>query len=362
MRQTLVVSVVAAGAFAQLTARVSVDPAGFPLNWSEIAFNHAVSADGRWLAYHSCGNVYLRDLSSGQVILASPTLPGTVPTGYAQYASISDDGRYVAFESNSDALVPGDTNGVNDVFVFDRLTNTVERVSVDSYGNQVWGGGAAAMISGDGSTVAFASWAGNLVPNDTNYAADVFVRDLATGVTTRESVDSNGQQVSLPWYGSNHTIGLLAISRDGMVVAFESEFDALVPGDTNMCWDVFVRDRAAGTTSRVSVSSTGVEGDNLSLFPSLSGNGRHVAFASLASTLVPGDTNGGWGGSAGDVFVHDRWTATTERVNLTMAGTQSTGGIEGGGTAMSCNGRFVAYQSYASDLVPNDTNGAGGVA
>ena len=188
------------------------------------------------------------------------------------------------------------------------------RVSVDSAG--VEGNGWCAhpqSISGDGRFVAFDSHADNLVPGDTNRRRDVFVHDRQTGTTTRVSVDSSGVQ-------GDGSSSLPSISVDGRFVAFESGATNLVSGDTNRRLDVFVHDRQTGTTTRVSVDSSGVQGDGSSFVPSISGDGHFVAFHSFARNLVPGDNN-----AAGDVFVHGRQTGATQRVSVDSSGVEGNG-------------------------------------
>jgi hypothetical protein len=135
-------------------------------------------------------------------------------------------------------------------------------------------------------------------------------------------------------------------------VAFTSTALNLVPGDTNFAWDVFVHDLQTGATTRVSVDSSGAEGDGLSMIPSISSDGRYVAFTSLATNLVPGDTN-----AAYDVFVHDRQTGATTRVSVDSAGVQGDGDSGWADLSLSADGRFVAFESLAANLVPGDTNG-----
>jgi Tol biopolymer transport system component len=259
--------------------------------------------------------------------------------------SMTADGRRIAFASISPGLVPGDTNGVYDVFVRDRLTGSVERCSVSSTGEQGdrLSGLYGVAISAYGRYVAFGSRATNLVAGDTNGVSDVFVRDLVLGTTERVSLDSAGNEGD----GSSFHP---ALSADGRFVAFTSYATNLVPGDTNGLYDTFVRDRATGITERVSVDSTGAEVHDGSYRPSISSDGRYVAFESLSSELVAGDTNLTW-----DVFVHDRWTGITERESLSTAGVQ--GNDASWDVAISGDGRFVVFSSYATNLVPGDRNG-----
>src|SRR5688572_7972318 len=182
-------------------------------------------------------------------------------------SAISADGKFVAFESYADNLVAGDTNGFADVFVHDRATGITERVSVDSSGVEGNGNSHGPSISADGQVVAFYSYAKNLVAGDRSFDFDVFVHDRATGITERVSVDSSGVE-------GNSSSSSPSISADGQVVAFESYASNLVAGDTNGYWDVFVHDRASGITERVSVESSGAEGDNDSGYPSISADGQ----------------------------------------------------------------------------------------
>ena len=179
------------------------------------------------------------------------------------YSSVSADGRYVAFYTPASNLVPDDTNGVFDVFVRDRFTGTVERVSVASDGTQGNDASVWPSISADGRYVAFYTPASNLVPGDTNGEFDVFVRDMKTGVVDRVSVASDGTQ-------GNGASVWPSISGDGRYVAFHSFASNLVPGDTNQTWDVFVHDRVTGATERMSVASGGAEVFGISLSPVIS--------------------------------------------------------------------------------------------
>ena len=273
----------------------------------------------------------------------------SVATGGAQgnshsYApSISDDGRFVAFYSQASNLAAGDTNLAFDAFVRDRMNGTTERVSLDSSGAQASGPSQNPWISADGQCVAFESNAANLVAGDTNGSRDVFVRDRMTGTTERVSVDSAGLQ-------ANAQSERPSISADGRFVAFRSLASNLVAGDTNGTWDLFVRDRMSGTTERVSVDSAGGQANSSSEWPSISADGRFVAFRSIATNLVSGDTNGTW-----DVFVRDRMSGTTERVSVDSAGAQGNGASDF--PSISADGRFVAFQSLATNLVTGDANG-----
>jgi Tol biopolymer transport system component len=272
---------------------------------------------------------------------------GAEASGDSYDSSISANGRFVAFASTAPNLVAGDTNGYVDVFVHDRRTDTTRRVSLSSGGNQSNGDSDWTSISADGRFVAFESDASNLVPGDTNSHTDVFVHDRETGSTRRVSVSSDGSE-------GNGDSEYASISADGGLVAFSSAASNLVRGDSNGTNDIFVRDRTIRRTRRVSVSSAGSEGDGFSYSPSISADGRSVAYSSAATNLVPGDTN-----DDTDIFVRDRETARTRRVSV------SSGGVEGNGNSgspsLSADGRTVAFDSSASNLVGGDTNLSGDI-
>ena len=241
-------------------------------------------------------------------------------------------------------LVPGDTNRDWDVFVHDRRTGTTELVSVASDATTPGNGDSGyPQISADGRFVAFLSDASDLVPGDTNGVTDIFVRDLQTGTTERVSVGSSGAQANGQSLGPT-------ISGDGRFVAFRSAASNLIQGDTNGVGDIFVRDTQAGTTDLVSVASDGTKGNGDSYGPSISADGRFVVFRSKASNLVAGDTNG-----KDDIFRYDRRTATTELVSVDSSGAQSNRNSYAPFT--NADGRFVVFWSGASNLVPGDTNG-----
>ena len=260
-------------------------------------------------------DVFVHDRQTGETSRVSVSSAGGQGNNDSGVITpISSDGRYVAFASGADNLVDGDTNGVSDVFVHDRQTGETTRVSVSSAGGQgINGGGGTPSISSDGWYVAFVSSADNLVDGDSNLRGDVFVHNRQNGETTRVSVSSAGGQ------GNNgSSTSSPSISSDGRYVAFESFADNLVDGDTNGAQDVFVHDRQTGETSRVSVSSAGGQGKDGSSMSSFSFDGRYVAFISPADNLVGGDTNG-----ENDIFIHDRQTGETTRVSVSSTGGQS---------------------------------------
>ena len=293
---------------------------------------------------HAQGAYTPESPTAGTTTLVSVASDGTQGNDDSNWPAISADGRYVAFHSTASTLVPGDSNGTYDIFVRDRQTGATTRVSVASDGTQGNGISYSPAISADGRYVAFHSGASTLVIGDANGQVDVFVHDTQTNQTSLVSLASGGIQ------GNSYSM-YPAISADGRYVAFHSAASNLVTGDDNWQVDVFVHDRQTSATSRVSVDSIGTQGDDGSYNPSISADGRYVAFHSAASTLVTGDTNGGF-----DIFLHDRQSSATSRVSVSSTGTQ--GDYGSGGSAISADGRYVAFHSSAGNLVPVDTNGS----
>jgi Putative Ig domain/Fibronectin type III domain/WD40-like Beta Propeller Repeat len=346
------------------TTRVSVATDGTQAN--EHSHGSALSADGRYVSFASmasnlvagdtnaASDVFVRDQVAGTTTRVSVASDGTQGNGSSGSggSAISANGRYVAFVSYASNLVAGDTNGSPDVFVHDMVTGATTRVSVASDGTQAndysWNVPA---ISADGRYVAFYSSASNLVVGDTNNSTDVFVHDTVAGTTTRVSTATGGTQ-------ANNNSRSVAISADGNYVAFASDASNLVAGDTNNATDVFMHDMATGATTRVSVATGGTQANNTSDGstnsenpPSISADGRYIAFHSDASNLVAGDTNG-----QTDVFVRDQVAGTTTRVSLASDGSQAAGGPSYA-PAISADGSYLTFTSLASNLVAGDTNG-----
>ena len=288
----------------------------------------------------------LAHAAAGTTTLVSVTTDGTAAHGISGAPSITPDGRYVAFTSSATNLVASDTNRASDVFVRDRQTGVTTRVSVDSAGNQANDRSGSPSISADGRYVVFVSGATNLVAGDTNRAQDVFLHDLTTGATSRVSIGWLGDQANSDSY---HPV----ISADGQFVAFDSSASNIVADDTNGVHDVFEHYVPGQYTSRVSIDSNRFQANGLSQRPSISADGQYVAFESDASNiaLFP-DTNG-----VADIFVHDRLSERTDRVSLNADGDEGNGHSRF--ATMSADGRYFVYTSYASNLVPGDTNDNG---
>jgi Tol biopolymer transport system component len=381
------------------TTRVSVSTGGGQGDlWSS---NPSISGDGRFVAFTSeatnlvpggAGGVFVHDLRSGRTELVSVASDGTIGNGLSWAPSMSGDGRYVAFQSYADNLVPGDSNRAFDVFVRDRRTGRTERVSVADDGAQLttesmrpsidgegrrvafvtgssggdgqillrdrlagrtitasvaYDGGPAdfvsttPVLSADGGSVAFMSGASNLVRDDTNQTSDIFVYRVATGRVIRASVGVAGES-DLPSF-------LPAISGDGRHVTFVSQSTNLVPDHPGFVTDLFVRDTVAERTRLVSATPQGVPGNDSAWTSALDHTGRHIAYYTSASNLVPGDTNG-----AQDVLLFDQETGTTRLVPTTVDGAHPNGASYN--PSLDARGRVVAYSSGASNLVAGDTN------
>lgn len=373
-----------------------------------------ISGDGRIVGFSSVASnliagdtngvadVFVRDFNSGTLTRVSVSSGGVQSNGFSGHTSMSLDGRFVVFSSDATNLVSGDTNGATDVFVRDRQLGTTERVSVTSSGAEGNGTSFNYMhaISSGGRYVVFHSDASNLVTGDTNGATDIVLHDRALSTTVRISVDSAGLQSNGP--SSLATIAVL----NGRYFTYQSTATNLVANDTNGVSDIFVYDQNTQLTTRVSVSSLGVQGDDASTRASISGNGdtvvyaslssnldpsttfvnnlfdrdltagtnvqitpswsgasiladrkpakaaggQHVAFKSDADNLVSGDTN-----AANDIFVYTALSGIIERVSVSGTGAQGNGPSDH--QSISADGRFVAFSSQASNLVAGDANG-----
>ncbi len=280
----------------------------------------------------------------GTTVRVSINSTGTGGNSASTFASISaNDGQYVAFQSDASNLVADDTNGVSDIFVRDTVANTTTRVSVNSIGQEVNGASSNPCISADGHYVVFQSDATNLVDDDTNGFSDIFMRDTWANTTSRLSLSSSGVPGNSNSYAPS-------ISADGQFVAFELPASTLVTGDTNGTWDIYVRDTVGNTTTRASVDLAGVIGNSHSRYPVISADGGFVSFVSNATNLVEGDGNGIW-----DIFVNNQSTGETERVTVDLTGEEAN--ATSVHQSISGDGRYVAFESGANNLVDQDTNG-----
>ncbi len=335
---------------AQSTERVSVDSFGVQAN--DMSQWPSISSDGRYVSFMTLANnlvpgdtawvdVLLHDRHTNQTSCLSIGFAGDPGNGHSQMGGVSGnasgcafsaDNRYVVFASQANNLVPGDTNGTVDVFVRDLQAGVTTRVGV----------GASAVMSATGRYIALSSLA-SLVPEDTNGTEDVFVYDRTTSETTRVSVTSSGLQTFQRSY-------MPAISADGRYVAFISEGQFLVPNDTNLTVDVFLHDRQTAITTRVSVDSSGAQGENGGYRPQISASGRFIVFTTGSPNLTPDGPL-----LQAQIVIHDRITGSTTLVSRASDGTPANSSCDY--ASISPDGRFVAFASNGSNLVPGDTNG-----
>jgi Tol biopolymer transport system component len=327
---------------------VSVSSADLPSNG--ISTNSAISDDGRWIAFQSVAtdlfsgdtnattDVFLHDRVTGTTTLMSTSSAGTKLAKGGTGVVLSGDGKKLGFMSESALLVPNDTNGNFDVFIKDVQSGQVLLVSATPGGTPGNDQSGPLWLNEDGNIATFMSRANDLVAGDSNGTSDIFVRDMAAGVTERISVATDGTQADA---GSLDPMS----TPDGRFVVFTSKADNLAPGDTNGQNDVYVRDRLLGTTELMSCAPDGTVGDNDSSFPAISADGRWVGFQSRASNLVPGDTD-----VLMDVFVKDRLTGAVEMISVTIDGTVQEGGSDS--PDLSSDGRFVVFGSQADNLIP----------
>ncbi len=314
----------------------------------------ALSGDGRLVAFSSNStnldradtdtfdDVYVKDLVTGDLTLVSTSDTGVKGNRYSYGVALSADGRFVAFSSDASNLDPADNDGFDDLYVKDLVTGDITLASTSDTGVKAIGFSLDAVLSGDGSLVAFSSDATNLDPADTDGSRDVYVKDLLTGGLTLVSTSDTGAK-------GNGWTSYSALSGDGSLVAFSSDSDNLDPADTDTFYDVFVKDLVTGDLTLVSTSDTGVKGNSFSAGVALSANGRFLAFSSGSTNLDPADTD-----SVADVYVKDRATG-----DLTLVST-SDAGVDGNGysddAALSGDGITVAFSSASTNLDPADTD------
>jgi Tol biopolymer transport system component len=342
---------------------VSVAPDGKAGNLAsqDSGFPPGISSEGRFVAFSSRASnlvpddtngvedifVYDRNLDATELISRGTDGPSN---GGSSFPKISADGRYVVFQSSASNLVADDTNGVSDIFVFDRTDQVMTLVTISPNNTPANGLSITPNISGDGRVVAFASRATNLVAEVTTGTFEqIYVSNWQDHAITLASINDAGK-------AGNAISFLPALSADGGQIAFKSEAFNLVPNDTNGVPDVFVRDRTNETTQRVSVDDFGNQSNGLSGGPGISGDGRFVAFPSFASNLVPEDSNG-----LSDVYVYDRDPPDRDQgriaiVTLGFDGQPANNGVSDFPVTVSGDGRWIGFASSASNLVAVDLN------
>ena len=299
----------------------------------------ALSADGQWAAFPSSSaalvpgktttfyDIFLANVQTGQLVQVTQGISGQEPNGDSLLPYLSADGRILLYTSYASNLVEGDSNQRSDVFLYDAETGLTSLVSSNPDGQPTDGAGFG--ISGDGKRVLYL---------DINSATPrgLFVKDVQTEFSFPVSPNTQGvPAVSSDW---------AALSADGNVVAFDSYLSNLVPGDTNNANDIFVYELDTGLTERINVKTDGSQAaDGMSLAPSISENGRYVAFESSSDGLVSGDQNGIW-----NIFVRDRQNGSTEMVDINGQGIQAN--TQSRYARISPDGRYVTFFSTATNL------------
>jgi hypothetical protein len=339
--------------YSDTTTRVSTDSSGNESNWQSLGID--ITPDGRFVLFqsdatnlvandtNSQADIFIKDIVSWVTVRVNTDSAGIESSWQLAALDITPDGRFVLFQSDASDLVANDTNATRDIFVKDLNNGSITRVSTDSSGNESNWQSFAISITPDGRYILLGSDATNLVANDTNAAADIFVKDLLSGIIIRASVSSPGGQWDGPSYARD-------ITPDGRYILFQSDATNLVANDTNATTDIFVKDLNNGSTTRISVSNAGIEWDGTSYGTKITSDGRYVLFESDATNLVANDTN-----ATTDIFVRDTTNSTTTRISVNNAGIEWNGFSEG--IDITPNGRFVLFDSSATNLVANDTNG-----
>lgn len=338
------------------TRLVSSTPSGSPGNGESRLGRHAISSSGRLVVFTSAASnlvrhdsngasdVFVRNLKTSLTRRISVDSNGDQANRSSFQPAISANGRYVVFVSPASNLVEGDARGSEDIFVHDRRTGTTRLIDRNLRTGRPVGHSLLPSISAAGHAVAFASGSDRLIRRDTNGMQDIFLTRVPSGRTVRVSVGPGDRQ------GNGQSFAT-ALSDDGHQVAFESGSTNLVRHDRNMAIDIFVHNTLSGVTKRMDVDSNGHEANAPAQSPAFSPDGQFVAFDSVASNIVPGDTNG-----VVDTFVHNRATGVTRRVSLKSSGDQAL--LGGAFPSVSKHGRFVAFDSFDHHLVSGDDNRA----
>ncbi len=332
-----------------------------------------ISADGRYVVFASTATnlvagddpdtiayeIFVKDLKTDKITRLISRNRGASDTGSDTAPSVSADGSQIAFASDHSDLVPGDTNGVYDVFVWNRSTGKITRISVSSAGAEgshpsdpAYGRSYQPQISADGTSVVFLSGADNLVKGDTNNIDDIFLHTLKDHRTTRVSVGPNGQQTTDANPFGDASASNPSISTDGRWIAYDGfALKGLVKQDTGVTDQVYVYDRQTGTTRLVARTLDGGVSEASNTHAQISPDGRFVAFQSDSNQLVKGDT-----GDFADVFVRDLRSTRTAKVSVGLNGEEANGPSGASGTALAPGGRVVVFDSQADNLVAGPAN------
>lgn len=336
---------------------VTVQPQGLQGDAASfVAFEEAISFDGRLVLFDTSASnipggdspgvsdVYLWDRTTNSFEWISQT-NGTPANGTSTGYSLAGNGSFVLFSSRASNLVIGDTNGQPDAFLYDRITNTLERVSLNSQGMELARNSIPQNLDDSGGFIVFKTVDSNVLPGDNNNRQDVFIRDRVSGMIWLGAPSYMG---GFPQDGSSDGL----ISGDGSTFAFDSFSSDIVPNDNNSTSDVFYRSFPTGNTIRISLTFTGGPTTAGSEVQDISTDGRFIVFTSLSNNIVPGDNNG-----FADVFVYDTMNLTVTRASLGLSGQEPNAGC--GTASISDDGRYVMFESAATNLVANPSMGFG---
>jgi Tol biopolymer transport system component len=325
---------------------------------SDPAVGGSLGEEGRYVAFVSSAvgfagvsgkhrQIFWRDRNSGITKLISTAPGGEEGNGDCYAPVISADGRSVAFESNASNLIAEDKNGVKDIFIWHSAFNTIERISVANDGKDANAESYEPSVSGDGNFVAFTSTASNISATEKGTSNNnVFLRDMRLGRTVMISIDPVTKKGG---GGSN-----ASIAYDGKRIAFYSHTSTLVSDDKNGLWDIFLWEQDNPQLKRISLTADGkernqgIESANRIVMPSISGNGRYIAFSTTATNMVAGDDN-----NFQDVFIYDTQTGATIIASTGADGKMGNGDSpigQGEKIAISFDGNHVAYSTNATNL------------
>jgi Tol biopolymer transport system component len=292
-------------------------------------------------------DIYVKDLDTGTLTLASETQAGVKSNGVSDEADISADGTVVAFRSTATNLDPADTDTVPDVYEKDLVTGQITLVSVNATGTKGNAHSGRPSLTTDGSIVTFRSQSTNLLAADTDSAFDIYLKNLSSGTLRLVSADASGA-------GGNGASTTPMISADGTLVAFRSSATNLTAADTDSIYDILVKNLATGTVTLASVTSTGTKSNGSSVNPSLSADGSAVAFGTFATNFDPRDTD----------TVQDAYVKFLGSGSLVLASTSPTGTKGNANTLfpwISGDGSRVVFRSDASNLLAADHDHTGDV-
>jgi alpha-tubulin suppressor-like RCC1 family protein/Tol biopolymer transport system component len=330
---------------------------GYP---NDASAQPVISGDGNYVAFTSAASNLDTNCDEGtlSIFVYEVTIgaPGTFEcvsiglsgdaNGPSEHPAISYDGRYVVFASYATNLVAGVTDGLKHIYLYDRVTMTTELVDVDS--DEIPGNSDSdnPSISADGQSIVFNSYSDNLLPAGEDTNSDWDIFLRDRSTGTTSRVSVALDPLEQPNGGSYQP----TISDDGTRVAFLSNANNLVSVETYGLWNIFVRDIPSETTILVSISATGGYANNDSYYSRISADGDHVVFSSIATNLVAGG-----GGGIEQIYLRDLPNNTTVKISLSSGGVEGNASSSAAGT--SADGTDIAYLSYADNLVPGDTLG-----